>query len=243
MKNAPDHPVAELAAPLASFYTPQAEDNRTFNETKLASSPVDQAEKDIGALLEAMVRTRRHQNKLPNYTPDPDCLTLPPAAREATTIASLPTGLQPADWQAGLLALHLEQPYPDTFRILLANLRKRGIDTTAFRRSTKLQPLLRRYAVEITEEVALISPQALPAFVHQENIYSRAGLNLVVLALLATLGFGLAHSVIACWTAGLVLPGCLLVLRGEKMPPRPISLKGLDTLDDLVKRMDIRQGD
>lgn len=136
-----------------------------------------------------------------------------------------------------------ESPAPDTFRHLVTRLRMRGVDTRAFRPSTPLEPLLHRYAVEITEEVALINPCALPPFVHKENIGSRLGLNLVILSLPATIGLAIAHSPKAFGTAGLVLLGCLLVLLGEAMRPRPLALKGLHTLGDLVERMDGERGE
>lgn len=135
-----------------------------------------------------------------------------------------------------------ESPAPDTFRLLVTRLRMRGVDTTAFRLSTPLQPLLHRYAVEITEEVALINPCALPPFVHKENLCSRVGLNMLILALPVTLGLWIAHSAIAFATAGGVLLGCVLVQRGETLPPRPLALKGLDTLGDLVGRMESLPG-
>lgn len=245
MKNAPIDPVAEMVAPLESFYAQQLpEDGIDFKGPGLTSASSNKVEENPCALLEATVRARLHKDAFQRNLAFEKWLPLPQPAHPGMSKSTCPATLQPANIQNSFPVLPSEQqsPTPETFRLLLTGLRKRGIDTTAFRRSTPLQPLLHRYAVELTEEVTLINPYALPPFVHKENVWSRIGLNLVIVSLLATMGLGIAHSALAFATAGGVLLGCALVLSGETRPPRPVALKGLHTLGDLVERMESMPG-
>ncbi len=98
------------------------------------------------------------------------------------------------------------------YKTLIANLRKRGVDTTDISPSSKLMPLFNKNASVLLEEVSKLAPGSLTKFEFRENALVRIGwaliglfiLSIVIVpiiwhfhpALFVTLGLGLIFSIV-----------------------------------------------
>jgi hypothetical protein len=123
------------------------------------------------------------------------------------------------------------------FKTFSAKLKDRGIDVTELRPSSKLEPLVQKYRSVLIEEINLLHPNVLPPIDYKTNSIYKWGLRLFITFLFVTLFLAYKDTYWAWWTGTVSLTGYIMIWIGAKLNAKQASFNGIDTVADLIRRI------
>jgi hypothetical protein len=123
------------------------------------------------------------------------------------------------------------------FKTFTSKLKDRGVDVSELRPSSKLEPLVQKYRSVIIEEVNLLDPNVLPPIDYKTNWIYKWGLRAFMIFLFATFFLAYKESYLAWGTAAVSFTGYLMTWLGARLNARRARFAGIDTVADLVRRI------
>jgi hypothetical protein len=124
------------------------------------------------------------------------------------------------------------------FKSLTAKLKDRGVDVSDIRPSSQLEPLVKRYHNILIEEINRIDPTVLPPINYKINWVYEWGLRTFVGLAFATIFFAWTGSKWAWLTGGISFIGYVMTWFGAKLEPAQAGFTDIQTVADLVRRID-----
>lgn len=123
------------------------------------------------------------------------------------------------------------------FKTFTSKLKDRGIDIAELRPSSKLEPLVQKYRSVVIEEINLLDPSVLPPIDYKTNWIYKWGLRIFIIFLFVTFFFAYKKSYWAWWTAAISFTGYLMTWLGARLNAKQARFEGIDTVADLVRRI------
>lgn len=123
------------------------------------------------------------------------------------------------------------------FKSLIRKLQDRGVDTSDIKPSSKLEPLVKKYTSTLIEEINQIDPSVLPPINFKANWVYKWGLSTFITLLLVTILLAYNESKLGWLTEGLTLVGYIMIWIGAKLKPKHASFTNINTVADLIKKM------
>jgi len=124
------------------------------------------------------------------------------------------------------------------FKSLKKRLEERGLDVSDIQPSTKLEPLVKKYKSVLIQEINQIDPSVLPPVNFKTNWIYKWGLRVLLSCIFVTVFLAYRKSDWGWVTGAIGLLGFCMIWLGAWLKPKEASFKDINTVADLVRKID-----